>query len=118
FDFVLDDQIVIVDNDYTKKGFAGIRDIFSHDSFSRYFGGQRDLVEGSRYRPLSIAFFAVIHEVAGMNSAIYHGANILLYALLCLLIFRVLGVLFHEQMNPARWFASVPFLGALIYTIH
>ena len=55
YDFVLDDQIVITSNDFTKKGVKGIADIFANDSFTGYFGEQKDLVAGSRYRPLSIA---------------------------------------------------------------
>ena len=62
FEYVLDDKIVIVDNQYTKKGFAGIKEIFTTESFQGYFGEQKNLLEGGRYRPLSIATFAVEYE--------------------------------------------------------
>src|SRR6185503_5296285 len=43
YGYVLDDQIVISNNDYTKKGVAGIKEILSTESFSGYFHGQQDL---------------------------------------------------------------------------
>lgn len=118
YEFVLDDQIVISDNKYTKKGIDGIADIFSHDSFTGYFGEQKDLVAGSRYRPLSIALFALVHEYFGLNARMYHAVNILLYALLGLLIFRVLSVLFHRAAEGQKWFASVPIIATLLYVVH
>jgi tetratricopeptide (TPR) repeat protein len=118
YEFVLDDQIVISDNNYTKKGIAGIADIFSHDSFTGYFGEQKDLVAGSRYRPLSLALFAVVHQFFGLDPKMYHAVNILLYALLCLLIFRVFFMLFPRIAEEQKWFASVPMIGAMLYVLH
>ncbi len=68
YTFVLDDKIVYTDNAYVKKGLAGIGDIFSKESFQGYFGEQKDLVEGGRYRPLSIATFAIEQHFFGNNS--------------------------------------------------
>ncbi len=118
YEFVLDDQIVVVDNNYTKKGIDGIVDIFTHDSFTGYFGEQKDLVAGSRYRPLSIALFAVIHEFFGLDARVYHIVNILLYALLGLLIFRVLSVLFYQIAQKYKWFGTASFIGAMLYVVH
>src|SRR5438045_835535 len=55
FDYVLDDTAMITSNKLTQQGIKGIGDIFSHESFYGYFGKQETLVEGDRYRPLSIA---------------------------------------------------------------
>ena len=118
YEFVLDDQIVITDNKFTKKGVDGIADIFTHDSFTGYFGEQKDLVAGSRYRPLSLALFAVIHEFFGLNQHVYHLTNVILYALLSLLIFRVLALLLHANLARSRWFIAAPFIGALLYVLH
>jgi tetratricopeptide (TPR) repeat protein len=118
YEFVLDDQIVITDNKFTKKGVDGVIDIFSNDSFTGYFGEQKDLVAGSRYRPLSLALFAVIHQFFGLNTQVYHLVNVLLYALLCLLIFRVLSLLFHERFEHVKWLAAIPFIGAVAYALH
>lgn len=117
YEYVLDDQIVITDNDFTKKGVDGISDILSTDSFQGYFGEQKDLVAGSRYRPLSIVTFALEFELFGLNSKVSHIVNILLYALLAVLIFRVLHLLFPPN-RYSPWFMSVAFIGSLLYVLH
>lgn len=118
YEFVLDDQIVITDNSFTKKGIDGIKDIFTHDSFTGYFGEQKNLVAGSRYRPLSLALFATVYQFFGLDTRLYHALNVVLYTLLCLLIFRVLSLLFHENVSRARWFKAMPLIGAVVYTVH
>ncbi|MBK9983234.1 MAG: hypothetical protein IPP15_12645 [Saprospiraceae bacterium] len=97
YGYVLDDQIVITGNDYTKKGISGIWEILSTESFSGYFHGQQDLVAGARYRPLSIISFAVEQSIFGDNRIERHFINILLYGLIGLLIFRVLSILFLKR---------------------
>lgn len=117
YDFVLDDKIVIVDNNFTKKGFAGIWDIFTTESFTGYFGEQKDLVAGARYRPLSIVSFAIEHGIIGnTNSRVSHFINILLYGLCGILFLRVLSLCFPKLDH--RWFLSLPFLIALIWIAH
>jgi len=92
YDFTQDDAIVIYENDYVKKGFAGLGDIFSSDSFSGFFGGadKSQLVSGGRYRPLTLGLFAVVYEVAGETPWVYHLLAVLSYGLLCFLLYRVL----------------------------
>jgi hypothetical protein len=68
FDYVLDDKIVYHENALVKKGFGGISEIFGTESMVGYFGEQVNLLPGSRYRPLSIATFAVEHEFFGNHS--------------------------------------------------
>ncbi|MFK8005713.1 MAG: hypothetical protein AB8H03_05050 [Saprospiraceae bacterium] len=68
FDFVLDDKIVYHENALVKKGFDGIAEIFGTESMVGYFGEQVNLLPGSRYRPLSIATFAVEHEIFGQKN--------------------------------------------------
>ncbi len=90
--FTQDDAIVIYQNEFTKKGLAGIRDIFSKDSFYGFFGSDRSsLVSGGRYRPLSIAFFAVVYEIAGDKTLIYHLVVVCIYALLCWSLFHFIN---------------------------
>jgi protein O-mannosyl-transferase len=93
-DYVLDDTMVIVKNEFTKKGIDGIGDIFRYESFRGYFGEQKQLLEGDRYRPLSIATFAIEQSLFGGNKAISHFINILLYALSGILLYRVLWFMF------------------------
>ncbi len=117
YEYVLDDTIVITDNSYVKKGFAGIGDIFSTESFQGYFGEQKNLVQGSRYRPLSIATFAMEYSLWGANPAISHVINAVLYGLTCILLFLVLSLLFSSYKSKF-WFLSIPFVASLLYAIH
>ena len=57
-DYALDDAIVITKNEFTKQGFRGISNILAYDSFTGFFGKEKQLVDGGRYRPLSIITFA------------------------------------------------------------
>jgi protein O-mannosyl-transferase len=117
YGYVLDDQIVITDNKYTQKGVAGIWEILSTESFAGYFGEQKDLVAGARYRPLSIVTFAVEQSIFGDNTFIRHFINILLYGLLGLLIFRIFSILLPERGNTP-WLLSIPFLAVVLYILH
>jgi protein O-mannosyl-transferase len=117
YGYVLDDQIVITDNQFTKKGIDGIWDILSTESFSGYFGGQKDLVAGARYRPLSIVTFAIEQTVFGDNTFIRHFINILLYGLCGLLIFRIFSILVPDNANRI-WLLGIPFLATAFYIFH
>src|SRR5262245_34032743 len=81
FSNVLDDTILITKNKFTQKGIAGIPEILGNETFKGHFGEQKELVEGGRYRPLSMVSFALEKSVTGGNVAISHLINVLLYAL-------------------------------------
>ncbi len=117
YDYVLDDKIVITDNSYTKKGFSGIWDILTTESFQGYFGEKKDLVQGNRYRPLSIITFAIEKGVIGdLNPTVSHFINILLYGLTGILLMLVLSMLFRNFKGNSWWF-SVPFIASLLFII-
>jgi tetratricopeptide (TPR) repeat protein len=116
FEFVLDDQIVLSENNYTKKGISGIWDLLTTESMEGYFGEQKDLVAGARYRPLSLVTFAIEYEFFGLSSWVSHFNNMLLYALLGVLLFRVLCILF-PQKNPYL-ILSLSFVAALLFVLH
>lgn len=117
YGYVLDDQIVIVGNKFTQKGIDGIGDILRTESMTGYFGEQKDLVAGARYRPLSIVTFAVEHELMPGNPWIGHLGNILFYAITCLLLYRVLLLLFPLPADR-QWWWSLPFLASVFYALH
>jgi len=138
FDYALDDQLVIRDNTYTNQGFAGIHKIFTEESFTGYFKEQKDLVAGSRYRPLSMVTFAIekqffqspkedgygklVKDTDGKqlmsgNPAISHFLNALFYALTALLLFRVLGQMFPAKPG-SKWYFSIPFAATLLFVVH
>ena len=60
-EYALDDTIVIVKNEYVYEGFAGLYSIFTKDAFDSYYKqfNSSNQLSGGRYRPLSIATFAV-----------------------------------------------------------
>jgi tetratricopeptide (TPR) repeat protein len=96
--FVLDDSIVITENDFTKKGFSGIWEILTTDSFHGFFkdGNKKNLVSGGRYRPLSVVLFAAEYEIFGKSAFWGHFFNILWFGLLCAVILRTLTLLFKN----------------------
>lgn len=114
--YCLDDSIVVTRNKFVDKGFSGIADIFSTESFTGFFGRQKDLVSGSRYRPLSIATFAVEKElVKGYKPAVSHFINILLFAFTGLFIYLVL-IKLVPATQPA--FQLVPLAASLLFLFH
>src|SRR5690606_5302640 len=117
YGYVLDDQIVITKNNFTQEGIDGIWDILSTESFTGYFGAQKDLVAGARYRPLSIVTFAIEQSIFGDSPFVRHLVNILLYCALGLLLFRLFSLLVRPAEGTPWWFA-VPFLAAALYMLH
>ena len=117
FDYVLDDQIVITKNEFTKKGFSGIADILKTESMQGYFGEQKNLVVGSRYRPLSIVSFAIEYQLWGLNSFMSHLINILLYAFTGIILYRILLMLFPNKEDQHS-FLSIPFIASLLFVAH
>lgn len=119
YDYVLDDKIVITDNSYTKQGFKGIGKILSTESFQGYFLEQKDLVVGGRYRPLSLVTFAIEYQIFGLNPAVSHFINILLYGLTGVLILRLFSLFFYRPLvGRWIWLVSVPFLASLFFIFH
>ena len=116
-DYALDDAIVITENQFTKQGFAGIDDILSKETFVGYFGVQKSLVAGGRYRPLSLVTFAIEYELFGANPFVSHFVNVLLYALTGIVILFLFYQLFSlPQLRPLQ--NVVPFLTALLFLVH
>jgi len=132
FDYVLDDKIVYTQNNFVKKGFQGTWDILSKESFVGYFGEQKKLVAGGRYRPLSIVSFAWEYGLFGKSKNIdfsdpasvdqikkySHFFNALFYALSCLLFYRVLSFMFYENEKDSPWYFSIAFFAAMLFVVH
>jgi tetratricopeptide (TPR) repeat protein len=115
-DFVLDDGIVITENDFTKKGFGGIWQILTTDSFHGFFkdGDKQNLVSGGRYRPLSVVLFAVEYQFFGKNAFLGHLFTIIWYSLMCFILLITLQLLFKE-VKHGKLIATI---AAIIFTIH
>lgn len=105
--FVLDDIAVIEQNESVKQGFGGITKILTEF----YWKGFWDQNSGI-YRPFSLVMFAIEYALSPNNPSIHHFVNVLLYAISCMLLFRVLRLCFKE-VSP--W---VFFIAVLIFVLH
>lgn len=90
--YTQDDAIVIYDNMFTTQGISGIKGLFTKDTFYGFFKeeGKAKLVSGGRYRPLTPAMFAIEYQLVGNKPWLGHLINILLYGLLCIMIYKLL----------------------------
>ncbi|MHC1707098.1 MAG: tetratricopeptide repeat protein [Bacteroidales bacterium] len=117
FNYTLDDSLMITENAFTKKGLSGIKDIMVNDAFTGFFGVQKKLVAGGRYRPLSQVMFAAEYEFFGLNPFFGHLLNVLLYAVCGGLLFIILRKLL-STFHHAAWYRSLPFVATLLFVSH
>ena len=117
-EFALDDGIVITQNDYVKKGFSGIPDILSKDTFRGFFKkeGKDKLVAGGRYRPITLVCFAIIYQVAGESSFLFHLFSILAFSFLVVVIYNLIKKLLSKTYKDEA--DTLAFITALLYAIH
>jgi hypothetical protein len=113
-DYAYDDAVVITENKFTSRGIAGIPDLFKHNSFA---GSYDDVPLLERYRPLSLASFAIERELVGLNPHISHLLNVLLFALSTWLLLAFLRRLF-AQHEGAETLAHPAFIAALLFAVH
>jgi len=119
--FVLDDAIVITDNMFTQQGVNGIGGILSKDTFFGFFKveGKEALVSGGRYRPMTLVIFALIYQVAGASPFVFHLLTVLLFAATCVLLYRLLLMLFgteNEHSTLLAWVSALLFAAHPIHT--
>ncbi len=115
--FALDDLIVITGNNFTLKGFDGLKDIFTHDAFIGAYGKALNL-SGGRYRPLSIASFAIEKEIFGYKSEVFHFFNVLFFAVTVVMMFLLLVKLIPSNHGSGSKFNyALPFLSALLFAV-
>lgn len=112
--FALDDGLVILENKFTKQGFAGIGKILTTDAFKGVFDNT-DMLAGGRYRPLSMVTFAIEYQLYGNSNSfaqMSHGINVLLYAFCVLLLFSFLKKRIFSQQP------EIAFIVAFLFAIH
>ena len=130
YGYTQDDAIVITDNMYTKDGVSGISGILGNDTFYGFFKkeGKQFLVEGGRYRPLTLVFFATGWEIFGekegapldknpTSAKYFHFFTVLFYGLTGI----VLYLLFIKMLRPSKGdnFAYfVSFVAAMLFITH
>lgn len=104
--FVLDDYSVIKENQMTKQGTAALKDIFANSYRAGYGNNENNL-----YRPLTKAMFAIEWQISPDNAHFHHLINVLMYSLVCVLLFIVL--LRYTKIN-----IYILFITALIFAAH
>ena len=118
YDYTLDDLIVIKNNAFTIKGIDGLTGIFKYDSFTGFFGVKKTLVAGGRYRPLSIATFAIEYQIFnGFNPFFSRLVNIFLYGMTGVLIMIIFSRLMMRK-TATKWHLTVPFIAAMLFIAH
>ena len=117
--FVLDDMVVITKNQFTTQGIAGIGNIFTTHAFEGFYGDDLYWIQvyGARYRPLSMAIFAVIYQFFGDNPTVFHVWNVATYALCCSFLFIVLLRIFKHLLKKTDAVILVG-MAVLLFTVH
>jgi len=116
--YAIDDAIVLTENTYAKKGFDGIKDLMTHDAFEGFFGARGStLIQGGRYRPLSLVTFAIEYQLWGLKPGYSHAVNILLFAFTCVLIFYLLSLIAGGQ-SSRPFYLTWPFIATFLYAVH
>ena len=145
-DFALDDRMVIMENEFALDGsWDGIKSIFTEDTFTGYFGNDKSVVVGGRYRPMSQLSFMLeatlfgkkikeqigdVHDFDNLHDPSHedyfkgsflaffcHLMNMVYYIMLCLLVYDVLRKLFRKYQGD-KWFQSLAFLAAVLFALH
>jgi len=103
--FALDDNLVTNEHPYVSKGIAGIPEILTNP-YVRNEHHQMD------YRPLAQISFAIERSLFGVSPGMNHLMNVLLYALLCVVLYFVLRLIFPSLPRSTIW------LGSLLFAVH
>ncbi|MEM1327804.1 MAG: tetratricopeptide repeat protein [Bacteroidota bacterium] len=100
--YTQDDAIVLYDNMFTTEGVSGITGLLTNDTFFGFFkeAGKANLVEGGRYRPLTLIQFAIGYELFGDQPIIFHLMNVLWYAITCVVVYFLMRRLLLRYQNP------------------
>jgi protein O-mannosyl-transferase len=116
--FVLDDDIVIKENMFTKQGVSGIPGILSKDTFFGYFKveGKETLVSGGRYRPLTLVLFALVFQLFGANTFVFHLLTVALFGATVVVLYRTLLALLSPR--GGAYAALMAFLTSALFAAH
>ena len=88
--YALDDAVVLTQNTQVQKGISAIPSFFQSD-YTQGFGNASSALTTSRFRPLTLSFFALQYQFFGLNPFAGHFINLLLFSLLITLLFSFLS---------------------------
>lgn len=124
YGYVWDDKAIISENRFVTKGIAGLPEIFTHGVFegSVLTSDAEQSLSGGRYRPLSVAMFAIEWQMSGGKPAVMHVVNVLLNVCVVVVLFLVL-----RQMQAMKRLTGddalflhplLPFIAAALFAAH
>ncbi|MFT4761871.1 MAG: tetratricopeptide (TPR) repeat protein [Paraglaciecola sp.] len=121
YEFVYDDDAVIKDNNYVKRGFGGLKNIWT----TGYFQGYNENINARAYRPVPLATLAIELDlfdkkemkngVIQPNPSIYHKTNLLYYGLTGFFLFLFLAKLLRDYHPILAIMATLLFLAHPIH---
>jgi len=117
YSYTQDDAIVITQNDFTKKGTDGIKDILKHDTFHGFFGDSKERVGGGRYRPLTLVMFALGWDTFGNSPAAFHFITVLFYALTGVILYLLLLKMLRPSKGDQYAF-FVAMVATVLFIVH
>ncbi len=106
--YVWDDDIVVVYNKRVQQGFSAIPGHFE-------FRNRENFEDFTGYRPVTMSSFSIDIGLFGMNPKGSHAMNVLLFALLCVVLYRTLRHLFPKFHPAFAFFVTLLFL---VHPIH
>jgi tetratricopeptide (TPR) repeat protein len=113
--YAYDDLVVMTENGLVEKGIKGIPELLTTEYFNG-FSGKKGTLTSARYRPVALITFALEYEFFGENPFVSHLINIILFAILVTLLFRLLHR--HLFKNQNRFLAFVTCLIFVVHPIH
>lgn len=122
FDYAADDGMVILGHRVVQKGFAGIPELLTSDSFRGLDEAEGRTDTRRTYRPLSFITFAVEYQFFGKSPQISHFVNVALFACVCALVVLLLQKLLAPFLKQFSLHLSnsnlLALLGGLIFAAH
>ncbi|MCP3929587.1 MAG: tetratricopeptide repeat protein [Bacteroidetes bacterium] len=108
FDFVYDDDAVVVYNRYVHQGIQGLDEIWT----TSYFKGYNEHINARAFRPVPLTTLALEYQFLGLNASVNHITNVLLYGFTAFFLFLILSGLFRAHH------ILIPLLASLFFVIH
>lgn len=116
YEFTLDDKLYITQNEFVKKGWSGLKEVWSTDLMDGYDkGAYSGLLTGGRYRPLALTFHIIEEEVHGNDPFWGHFLNAILYGALGIVSFLFFSKLSDPFKGKLPWLAII---ATTLYVLH
>ncbi len=105
--YVMDDTMVLKENRIVTQGVKAIPELLATPHMRGYLVIPNDL-----YRPLSLVMFAIEYQFFGLNPAVNHFFNILVFMGCVVMLFLFLDKFFDGKKT------AVAFIAALVFAMH